>query len=802
MCKTGPINPHSCPRWYLKVIVIKAYYVIIMPIPNFRPAHTAVTRSCLLDCTYTIFLYGQYVNRSTMVKTDQSWSPVSHGLSSCQTSEPLRKDWEIEVMNMHFAYLAQHFAEADYHLYGICEPNGLHSIEQGGFVFRPDELNLDLLMAPLLQRLYAYITKTSSWTLSVQIFDNNQQINWNLLHFQTLCQQHGKAVKQGIVVVNRRPLGLFQSRIKNSGIWCATADRLTRMDVPGSISNLSLCKPFLLLSSHPSTSTFLDLEAGVSRDDKVDSLYEDSDEDFIAEEDSADSMTESTAFDRATASTVDDKSQAWMSFLERARSCANDLKSSLETEVRSDIGLFDMPASELLVLQCFCGWEESVVLHIGWCAWPELGIKAAFITPLMKEMVWIEADLSPNLKKWLFDIPGVVRRNQQVLLHTISPDDSWRALASSLDIANEIPQKLANLFVQSAHPLVGEAITDISRHISRTINGVGEHGLEVKFADGLFPVRWADCRKEFEIGTYVEITGEEHATRWSGWIHGIDDGLLHLISRSGPENEQIEICGVHPNCVSTIAPPHIASIQQDNHSQCQGNTMSIVPWKGVMVQVIKPGHHWRGKTGYMVDVNITMDQQRNKEILQILVQLSHYDPNAPFVSLWFGYHDIIDEESWLPLNEAHPLVKDTDFFRHVILVTNVLGKRGRRLPPEPVAPPRSVTPQPDPTEQCLSPTWNPSAPDPPPIQYWCLNHRLLNSRFRVQYNNLKITALVHYDLTLHEIVCIRDDTPLRLILDPSRVLAIHPKVRHYDLFLVILVEDMDPDGSTDPSAKP
>ncbi|KAK0477518.1 hypothetical protein EDD18DRAFT_1378261 [Armillaria luteobubalina] len=700
-----------------------------------------------------------------------------------------------EVMNVHFAYSAQRFAETDYRLYGICEPNGLHSIEQGGFVFQPDELNLDLLMAPLLQRPYAYITKTSSWTLSVQIFDNNQQINWNLLHFQM--------------------------------------------------------------------STFLDLEAGVSRDDEVDSPYEDSNKDFITEEDSADSTTESTAFDRATASTVDDESQAWTSFLERARSRANDLKSSLETEVRSDIGLFDMPASELLVLQCFVSDVFILlvvsVLIVFFKVW--LGGKCCVAH--WAETVWIEADLSPNLKKWLFDIPGVVRRNQQVLLHTISPEDSWRALASSvtnlympgcwvtvrhgrsrgdvgivskmypwgckvlvvprlylphdtdrrriavgsqpepnlfdpaalektghhavkegqsshrfqrstynhdllvrriyfsqLDIANEIPQKLANLFAQSAHPLVGEAITDISRRISRTINGISEHGLEVKFANGLFPVRWADCKKEFEIGTYVEITGEEHATRWSGWIHGIDDGLLHLISRSGPENEQIEIRGVHPNCVSAIAPPHIASIQQDDHSQRQGNTMSIVPWKGVMVQVVKPGHRWRGKTGYVVDVNIAMDQRRNKEILQILVQLSHYDPNAPFVSLWFGYHDIIDEESWLPLNEARPLVKDTDFFRHVILVTNVLGKRGRRLPPEPVAPPRSVTPQPDPMEQCLSPTWNPSAPDPPPIQYWCLDRRLLNSRFRVQYNNLKITALVHYDLTLHEIVCIRDDMPL------------------------------------------
>ncbi|KAK0491981.1 hypothetical protein EDD18DRAFT_1321328 [Armillaria luteobubalina] len=41
-----------------------------------------------------------------------------------------------EVMNVHFAYSAQRFAEADYRLYGICEPDGFH-IEQEGFVFRP-----------------------------------------------------------------------------------------------------------------------------------------------------------------------------------------------------------------------------------------------------------------------------------------------------------------------------------------------------------------------------------------------------------------------------------------------------------------------------------------------------------------------------------------------------------------------------------------------------------------------------------------------------------------------------------------
>ncbi len=39
---------------------------------------------------------------------------------------------------MHFAYEAQRFTEDEYHMYGICEPDGLH-IEQEDFVFRPED---------------------------------------------------------------------------------------------------------------------------------------------------------------------------------------------------------------------------------------------------------------------------------------------------------------------------------------------------------------------------------------------------------------------------------------------------------------------------------------------------------------------------------------------------------------------------------------------------------------------------------------------------------------------------------------
>ncbi len=85
------------------------------------------------------------------------------------------------------------------------------------------------------------------------------------------------------------------------------------------------------------------------------------------------------------------------------------------------------------------GWEDIVVFHIGQNAPLEYGVKAAFNMPHLNKQVWLEAEMSSALKMWLVDIPGVAQRNQQVQLHAISPDTSWRALwsaSSSLPMVN------------------------------------------------------------------------------------------------------------------------------------------------------------------------------------------------------------------------------------------------------------------------------------------------------------------------------------------------------------------------------
>ncbi|KAK0496946.1 hypothetical protein EDD18DRAFT_1352803 [Armillaria luteobubalina] len=505
----------------------------------------------------------------------------------------------------------------------------------------------------------------------------------------------------------------------------------------------------------------------------------------------------------------------WNHLLQHARIWGTAQDSYLHGDVDFDVRFLDI-VPELFVLKCMVSWEDIVLFHIGQCTRVELGIKAAFCIPLVQETLWLEATMSSKLKDWLAGIPGVIRQNQQAIIYAISPEESWHALSctvespyapgcwvkvhcgkftgdigimsnvyawgcrvlfvphldlhhrtdgqnvsidrdsepklfnvplvenvglhvvqegqslyrfcrsiydhdlvacrlsfSLLQTADEIPERYADLFAKSVHPLaevsirglpkvaewcfeVGEVVTDVMRGMTGTIDIVGHYGLEVNFIDGQCPVGWAHCRKVFNIGAHIEITKEALFRRWSGWVHAIDNGVLHLICQSGHENQWTETQWVHPN----------------------------------------------------------------------------------------GYHNIVDEESWLPLNEARPASNHIEFIHGLVPTTNILQKIGCRPPSlEPTSQQRSVTPLPDPTEQSLSPAWNPLSSDPP--SYWCLDRCLLGTRFRVQYDELKITALVKLGDTDDDVVCIRDDTPHEVTLDPAKVIAIHLRVRHYDMFLVI-----------------
>ncbi|KAK0479492.1 hypothetical protein IW261DRAFT_1419600 [Armillaria novae-zelandiae] len=120
-------------------------------------------------------------------------------------------------------------------------------------------------------------------------------------------------------------------------------------------------------------------------------------------------------------------------------------------------------------------------------------------------------------------------------------------------------------------------------------------------------------------------------------------------------------------------------------------------------------------TSYVEDVNV-VNSPSGKPVLSLLIRLASYDPNMPYLTLWFEYLDIVNDESYLPLNEALPLADNDDNLYHKhVPTTYILEEKGRcvYLEPEPQAEadPGNRTPLPNPAERCLSPAWDPSAPE-------------------------------------------------------------------------------------------
>ncbi|KAK0184208.1 hypothetical protein F5146DRAFT_1145616 [Armillaria mellea] len=455
--------------------------------------------------------------------------------------------------------------------------------------------------------------------------------------------------------------------------------------------------------------------------------------------------------------------------------------------------------------------------------------------------------MSVDLKSWLVDIPGVVHRNQQVVLHAVSHEESQCMLSSTLppvvipgnwikvhhgpskgDIgmvsklypwgckmllsipklfdptavnaiekghlcyrslgstykydllirwfdfsliqsALDILGCLTTVFAQSRHPQIcqnisclprilewcfqiGDKIMDMSRGRLGAIHGIHKQSLE-----------------DFHIGQYVEILEGTVGNIWLGWISAVENETLELIH---PHGSTVETCSVHPNSIIVITEPNSMCTAPATTSPNLELTPNV-PWKGMKVRVTKKNYCWGGKAGYLIDVSMIVDSNTGHQVSQLLVQLTHYDTNAPFVCVWLLYDEVVEEESWLPLNEAQLLEYKHEFFYNLVPESNVLRMRGRHISspglfPEQTKVPGNATPLPDPSEHCLSPVWNPSSLDPP--SHWSLDPRLLGNKFHVSYNSHKIVALVKCDWQ-RNIVCVRDEL-YGETLDPVRVLAI------------------------------
>ncbi|KAK0436185.1 uncharacterized protein EV420DRAFT_1652630 [Desarmillaria tabescens] len=119
-------------------------------------------------------------------------------------------------------------------------------------------------------------------------------------------------------------------------------------------------------------------------------------------------------------------------------------------------------------------------------------------------------------------------------------------------------------------------------------------------------------------------------------------------------DHQVEVCSIHPNAVVVISADNLCA-PPTTTVHTTTSIPSEPPWKGTIVVVTKTHHRWYVKKGHVTDVICISDSVTGRPVLQVLVQLKHYNPNTPFHSLWFSYFDIVKETSYLPLNEARLL---------------------------------------------------------------------------------------------------------------------------------------------------
>ncbi|KAK0502140.1 hypothetical protein EDD18DRAFT_1100630 [Armillaria luteobubalina] len=384
-------------------------------------------------------------------------------------------------------------------------------------------------------------------------------------------------------------------------------------------------------------------------------------------------------------------------------------------ERHGDVSIHDVPP-EFWVLTILAGWEDVVMFHISHCAQPEHRIKAAFMMLLLEKQVWLEAEMSTMLKEWLKDIPGVCIHNQQLLLHSVSPQDgigtplvtksyqpivigSWshrarwhregevlkqteeQYLWHGLVYKHDLLVCCFNFSqIKLARNIPDILFTNTANTFPEFLSGVlsvGDKRLEVECEEGLFPLAWAHCQKTFKVGQYMEIT-EGLVDRWAGWIDAIEDGLVHV--------DKVEMRKVHPNLLMVTTPPssQLPAPTKDQESICPTKKIS---WKGALVTIMRPHHCWCSRTSYIEDVNV-LKNSHGRPGLRVLVHLAAYNPNTPFLVAWLDYLNVINEESHLPLNEAWPLADNDDNLYHkYVPVTHILKERAHKeLDPAAVLP--------------------------------------------------------------------------------------------------------------------
>ncbi|KAH9476447.1 Transcription elongation factor SPT5, partial [Psilocybe cubensis] len=192
---------------------------------------------------------------------------------------------------------------------------------------------------------------------------------------------------------------------------------------------------------------------------------------------------------------------------------------------------------------------------------------------------------------------------------------------------------------------------------------IGTHG--VPLADNPTKrVPWQEIRKDVKIGQHVCVRGGHHTGK-TGWVVALKDDRVHFVSKKfegeiptyfRDGDEVIESTEVFVNFVDIAKEPVVL------HHKHEPEQTAIIPyvrqpesgplpktpphpWCGVKVKISKQHHPRKGEYGVIQDVKENLDDNT----ITLHMQLTRYDPNAPFHRISVRYDDVVEFASSLEL---------------------------------------------------------------------------------------------------------------------------------------------------------
>jgi hypothetical protein len=174
---------------------------------------------------------------------------------------------------------------------------------------------------------------------------------------------------------------------------------------------------------------------------------------------------------------------------------------------------------------------------------------------------------------------------------------------------------------------------------------------------GVVSVPWLQIRKIMNPGDFVEVTCGEYQGR-TGWFDGTGSipwdnnaniaSVIEVMDLDNQETKVIDIqilshlCSdlpqtfdVHVNSLKRIAAPFVLGTQQPRPQLIRSDP---IPWLNTEI-VITGRHAQKGYKGIITDV---ICNQQTSSGLRLQVQLTIYDPTAPFRRITLDYDDVVE----------------------------------------------------------------------------------------------------------------------------------------------------------------